>query len=1277
MSIRMIKDIEINSVTLDSTDKKESGTKSTMSVFSSFRLTPKSKSSGHLSFSNVRMRVVASYGKHSSEVMDFITQRIQEYKGLQKQDGKFSAKVPAPQFISFMKGDFSTKSADKSCEDFYDFLEESQPLSPYSSKMAAVQLMFKNQFVYNGDGINLPPSMAMFDAPISDLLGTEVSKLVNKGDYDSLSEILIHLDPIHFKFKETDLKNTKQLSLYAYMYTLSDSDIGVSQISLSTGMTNPVSKTLIGNKTIWKSISLDNPMIGIGNKPKKGTFSKTTTTSSPDKQKLTIFNSNNNAWALFSSIAQIEKNLTSPPASAKITRREGIRKIVKKGNYFSNFWLTKDSQENHRFSFAFDLESYLAEHSLFPYLYRNRDTSVQILDGTGLMDTQSPSYIMNMTAKRIFIDPPSNLPINNLGTNGYSTELGPNSDFPQKIIMNVSRLDDIAIPNIDSSIGQTIAKNKISFFEGKDILNEGLDPNARHDGSFRYGVDYTIYDASPIFIRESLKRLILVRNILDDLHYKLTNTPLRPTAEHATFVDVQNIFDHNTGYLTSKASEIRTYNKHAGKSWSVEEYLSYAMIEYKGIIQNFADKVDTLPLDYFADRFSAEYLRVSYIQEFIEHMNIFIHMLYRRLSEVFPTNPLGRDISSLERNNFESRGVSEFKMPLMRGSHYFDKKVIVGKDYGFGIDYLIKTENDSSDRNGLSRILISEYGIRIGAEIGKYFKTAGSAEPAQAAAAYGSLAPVLGESAYKFFTPLIIRVPNRKDIIQTAEVQGSVYPLSEYAQMFVDVFRHKSLIHPGGLHDPLILDNDQKLSANGRLYDCVVGLLQEQHESSINDSPTIQYPSLDSITTAKDISTSLDVPRHNYLPILDGPLAIPSIIGGKRDLGSADKAYFNAVDSSLASIYAINKGGYKDEKQSELKEVQRPIKFPFAIFGELSIDPELRLAVTYQEKMINSLKNLSSALSLSHENIGSFLSSPSASEIPSSIKSMLVLASTSDQNPIINLNLDVIRPVLEDKDSDTSNNNIGVEIFGEGNNIQVTGDPMKIYAKFMAFWMNYKQIAIVEYLAGFGSLDNMDMPELQADGTRFNKLKLSQWRPFTQNILVAAEKTRKKVLCRIRNYTLAEYIDSLSGSMKRNPHAEYDEKIYDFPVYNRYFFLGEDNKEKTDGEKIEESKLKTSENECHDHTYYVDEKGNGWTSEAIHTESSEVKHKHQIINYEVQSAQSHCYPNCEAKYGVKGAPPHAHKLLGEQAHTPARQPRITKESLDSVLLQSNIPRSIY
>ena len=71
------------------------------------------------------------------------------------------------------------------------------------------------------------------------------------------------------------------------------------------------------------------------------------------------------------------------------------------------------------------------------------------------------------------------------------------------------------------------------------------------------------------------------------------------------------------------------------------------------------------------------------------------------------------------------------------------------------------------------------------------------------------------------------------------------------------------------------------------------------------------------------------------------------------------------------------------------------------------------------------------------------------------------------------------------------------------------------------------------------------------------------------------------------------------------------------------------------------------DNTGHQHTYSVDEKGNGTAYMKCHPESEEVCHQHKIINHKVQSAASGCYPRCRSQFGVDGLAPHIHEIMNK------------------------------
>ena len=97
----------------------------------------------------------------------------------------------------------------------------------------------------------------------------------------------------------------------------------------------------------------------------------------------------------------------------------------------------------------------------------------------------------------------------------------------------------------------------------------------------------------------------------------------------------------------------------------------------------------------------------------------------------------------------------------------------------------------------------------------------------------------------------------------------------------------------------------------------------------------------------------------------------------------------------------------------------------------------------------------------------------------------------------------------------------------------------------------------------------------------------------------------------------------------------------------------------------------TSFNAGHAHVYDVDENGNGWAYTAYHPDRSNIFHKHEIIAWQVQEAQSNCYPNCKELYGVDGLGAHVH-YLKEQTTTIGDITSTTLEA-NSVAIDSNKP----
>ena len=102
------------------------------------------------------------------------------------------------------------------------------------------------------------------------------------------------------------------------------------------------------------------------------------------------------------------------------------------------------------------------------------------------------------------------------------------------------------------------------------------------------------------------------------------------------------------------------------------------------------------------------------------------------------------------------------------------------------------------------------------------------------------------------------------------------------------------------------------------------------------------------------------------------------------------------------------------------------------------------------------------------------------------------------------------RPMLDDKDP--SNDFSQMVSFWESGLDQpayaTTIDPMKMYSKFMAFWLNYKELGSVECLSQFGT----------ATEDFGSNVAIDQWIPFSAAVLNQLA-PNERLLCRVSPVT--------------------------------------------------------------------------------------------------------------------------------------------------------------
>jgi len=133
----------------------------------------------------------------------------------------------------------------------------------------------------------------------------------------------------------------------------------------------------------------------------------------------------------------------------------------------------------------------------------------------------------------------------------------------------------------------------------------------------------------------------------------------------------------------------------------------------------------------------------------------------------------------------------------------------------------------------------------------------------------------------------------------------------------------------------------------------------------------------------------------------------------------------------------------------------------------------------------------------------------------------------------------------------------------------------------MTFWMNYKNIAIVEYLSGYGNLNtNPESVREIYNGFELDMIKdlnlehktaFPKWQPLTPDILTQAAQRQDgslKVLCRVRlrsSEEMKSFFDTktLQGLEGRTAVEDFfgDKSMIMLTTYNKYFFLQADEPE--------------------------------------------------------------------------------------------------------------------
>jgi len=292
-------------------------------------------------------------------------------------------------------------------------------------------------------------------------------------------------------------------------------------------------------------------------------------------------------------------------------------------------------------------------------------------------------------------------------------------------------------------------------------------------------------------------------------------------------------------------------------------------------------------------------------------------------------------------------------------------------------------------------------------------------------------------------------------------------------------------------------------------------------------SPTLEKGEEDKI---KDAAGNIVTPPKNIFPMILGE--------GKNNFLEKNTNQTNQEEFKTDN---------NPKEGKRLVQEDGPIKLMFAILGELELDKKIVPATEtkYQQKRFNSLSEVATGLSITPDNSREALETL-LQGLPNQIKSSMITAVATDRLEFGD-GFDAVRPSLdeaEDPDLRTYYDKMSAVLSGDKfPPYKFVADPMKTYAKFLAFWLNYKQMAVIEYLSSFEVLDSPQQ------GQGFPTVRRPVWDTFTEDLYF--QNYEKDILCRVRSYGSVDLAPSdvraIGGIEKNN--------LLDLPVYNKYFIL--------------------------------------------------------------------------------------------------------------------------
>jgi hypothetical protein len=1101
---------------------------------------------------NLRIRMIACFGNQGID-LDFITQRMNEYQaGLMSISGEENA----DQFYVSLVNSLSTRN--------YALVS---PSGPFGSDfiLNTLKTNLEDKIYYDATTVN--DGIILCDIPVDDALlkdkngkviRDKKTKPVRKNNSaegaDNFQNYVLDnivLKPFIFKMGKNEVyTNTNLSNIRFYAFTYMDNQAFLEDKNISRDYTIGEEDRLLetGMGFVKRAVfrGVEHNFI---QQERTTSVTRDEIESEISTPPLAAKLSDQRGYGRLSLVDfKKQMNLTTTELLKDIDLNNKIYEEIGSENFFSDFWVTRCEDDSARFGFVFDKLAFLVKNSELPFLYTNPSTATDLLIGGGDLEIEDSDTVkcldITLSKRQIRVEP--TVGVNRL-TFGRQKKFDESYYHPEEIIP-----EPVLIPNLGSFLNPAISK-RMSFYEGYDTYEDEF--KSLTAGTFQYAASVSVYDPSLSYLRKFTQVLSQISSRAMGAYDLISNSP---PAELERKIDI--VADGVGLYDSGRNERIVPLDSIAFNGQTLLESLTK---DINSFVTLFTKMSPTNPLS--VDGITNMLLSMVRkkdpygIKEFSDIAENFKRGLEQILEAKMPKDPNLESTTAVQKL---AANTTPTKINILTHKHYFSDLFEFGKRYGTGYLYLSeKVAGNISNPGGLPTFSRDFFNDRRSEEFNKYFGSYNQVgSPNSFASPDGTS---YEQSSYQYFTPKAIKNFGKQTIVQTAARSQDEnilsYDINKYADLFSDLVSNRIYSQDYKLpffsaQDFDVTPRDLFNSANKSLYahGCLVSEGTEQQFS---------IPSV-----GESISKVIKIGKQgNEKTEVDSPRLIGTFLGGNEDTDLETNDFLKSTERELTPYATGTYGAVIDPSSIDKDEIPfvpaglPPTKLTFAILGELELDSKID-ATSYLKETFNSMITNVNKLGLDDVSVQSAIENKYAA-IPNQFKSMFVIAASQKAKSLGGAGFDAVRPQLED--TDVADFSDSISYINENEDFPPylsTRDPMKTYAKFLAFWMNYKQIGVIEYLSGFNDLGNTPFGVRvgESDPTFSRKPLLPVWRKFTPDEYNSTN--QQTLLCRVRNISKNDMVfspETMSGSVSNlNKGIDVDFKeMFDLPIYNRYFIL--------------------------------------------------------------------------------------------------------------------------